>query len=137
MVLMMESFSSYCLYTHCCILMVKCFAFMRTSYWDLLMVKCLELYLASRKKTWYWCWDISRPFICILWWFNVRKIKDLLLGDSVRYIDGKELGSDKGIKLGLSVDKMLQNVFRNVDRTTHGLDIGTDMGPFRYIIYWF
>ena len=45
MVLMMELLRSYCLETHCNILMVKFLDIMKASNWDYIMVKCLGIYL--------------------------------------------------------------------------------------------
>ena len=50
------------------------------------------------------------------------------MGDSLRYNDGKVLGSDEDIKLRLSGDKVVGNIVGNVYVITVGIDIGTELG---------
>ena len=38
------------------------------------------------------------------------------------------IGSDKGIKLGLSDGKVIGTIIGNVDVITLGIDVGTDLG---------
>ena len=52
----------------------------------------------------------------------------LLLGDSLGYTDGKVIGSDEGIKLGLFDDKLLGTTYKNVDGITFGIYFGTELG---------
>ena len=49
-------------------------------------------------------------------------------GDSLGSTDGKVLGSYECIKLGLYDSKLLGTILLNVDGTTHGLDVGTELG---------
>ena len=51
-----------------------------------------------------------------------------MLEDSLGYTDGKEIGSNKGIKLRYSLGKVLGTVFRIVDGITLGIDARTDLG---------
>ena len=44
------------------------------------------------------------------------------------YTDGKVIGSDEGIKLRSTDDKVFGTILGNVDRITLGLDIGTELG---------
>ena len=55
-------------------------------------------------------------------------IECLLLGFLMRYTDGKALGSDKGIKLGSTDDKVLGTILGNIYGMTLGLDIGKELG---------
>ena len=48
-----------------------------------------------------------------------------MLGGSLGYTYGKVLGSDEGIKLGLSDGKVIDTIIRNVDGITLGIDVGT------------
>ena len=38
------------------------------------------------------------------------------------------IGSNEGIKLGLSDGKVIGTVLENLDRITIGIDVGTDLG---------
>ena len=51
-----------------------------------------------------------------------------MLVGSLRYNDGKVLGSDEGIKLGLSGCKVFGIILVNVDGITHEIDVGTYLG---------
>ena len=51
-----------------------------------------------------------------------------MLGYSLVSTDGKVLGYDEGIKLGLFDGKVLGNILGNVDGITLVLDVGTDLG---------
>ena len=59
---------------------------------------------------------------------NYENLVDLLIGGLHGYTDGKVLGSDEGIKLGLSGDKVLWNILVNVDKVTIRLYVGTYLG---------
>ena len=48
-----------------------------------------------------------------------------MLVGSLGFTDGKVLGSDEGIKLGLSDVKVLGTILANVDGIILGLDVGT------------
>ena len=56
------------------------------------------------------------------------KIEVLMLGDSLGYIEGKDHGSDEGIKLELSDGIMFETVLQNMDGNTLEIDVGTDLG---------
>ena len=58
---------------------------------------------------------------------NDGKIEGLFLGDSLGYINGKVLGYDEGIKLGLSDDKFLGTILLNVYGIIFGIDVGTEV----------
>ena len=75
---------------------------------DLLMVKCLELYLEIEGVD--------------------GKLENFLNGYLLGYNDNILLLSDEGIKLRLSNGKVLGTVLGNNDIITLGLDDGTDMG---------
>ena len=49
----------------------------------------------------------------------------LLLGESLVYTDGKVLGSDEGIRLGLFYGGLLGTTLVNLYVITLGLDVGT------------
>ena len=61
---------------------------------------------------------------------NGGKLERLLLRDSLGFTDGKMYGSDKGIKLGSTDDKVFGTIIGDVDGLTLGIDIGTEMGYF-------
>ena len=48
-----------------------------------------------------------------------------MLGDSLGYNDGKVLGYDEFLKLGLSVYKVIGAILVNIDVITLGIDVGT------------
>ena len=52
----------------------------------------------------------------------------LFLGDSLGSTDGKVIGSDEGIKLGLCDVKLLVTLIENVDGIKLGVDVETDLG---------
>ena len=54
---------------------------------------------------------------------NYLKIEVLLLGDSLVYTDGKVLGYDEGIKLGLFDGKVTGTIIGNVYAITLGIDV--------------
>ena len=51
-----------------------------------------------------------------------------MLGGSLRYTNGKALGSNEVIKLGYTVGKLLGTILGNVDGITLELDVGIEMG---------
>ena len=51
-----------------------------------------------------------------------------MLGDSLGSTDGKVLGSDEGIKLGLSHGKVIGTILGNGDVITLGIDVGPYLG---------
>ena len=51
-----------------------------------------------------------------------------MLGYSLRSTDGKGIGSNKGIKLGLYDDKVLSTILGNVYGIKLGIDVRTDLG---------
>ena len=53
-----------------------------------------------------------------------------MLGGERVYTDGKVIGSDEGIKQGLSDDKVLGTIPGNLYVITRGIDVGTELGPF-------
>ena len=59
--------------------------------------------------------------------YNDGKLGVLLIGGSLVYTDGKVLGSDEGIKLGISYGKLLGTILLNLDVITLRLDVGTDL----------
>ena len=59
---------------------------------------------------------------------NYCKIQGLFLVVSLVYTNGKVLGYDEGIKLGLSYGKLLGTVPRNLDVITLEVDVGTELG---------
>ena len=103
---------------------------MKESNWDILIVKCLALYLEIRN----WITlgldivteldSLDEPCDS----FNDGKLEGLLLGDSLGYTDRKLLGSDEGIKLLSTDGKMLGTIRVNVYGITLGLDVGTELG---------
>ena len=60
--------------------------------------------------------------------YNYFNLEVLLLGQSLVYTDGKVLGSDEGIKLGLSFGKVIGTILGNVYGITLRIDVGTDLG---------
>ena len=65
--------------------------------------------------------SLDRPIYCS----NDGKIEGLLLGGSLRCSDGKVLGFDETIKLGLPVGKVLGTILGNVDEIKLGIDFET------------
>ena len=59
---------------------------------------------------------------------NDGNLKGLLNVESMGFTDGKVLGSDEGIKLGLSGGKVLGTILGNVDEITLGINVGTELG---------
>ena len=59
---------------------------------------------------------------------NDVNIEVLLLVVSLEYTDGKVLGSDEGIKLGLSYSKLIDTILLNVVGITLGIDDRTKLG---------
>ena len=51
-----------------------------------------------------------------------------MLGYSLVYTDGKELGSDEVIKLGSTDGELVFNIHVDLDIITLGIDVGTDLG---------
>ena len=51
-----------------------------------------------------------------------------MLGVSLGYTDGKDIGSDEGIKLGCTDGKVYGTKIGNVDIITLGIDIVTELG---------
>ena len=62
--------------------------------------------------------------------FNYGKLEGFILGDSLRSIDGKVLGSDEDIKLVLSEGKLIVTILGDLDVIILGLDVGTDLGAY-------
>ena len=58
---------------------------------------------------------------------NDGKLEILLIGYSLGYNDGKVLGYDESIKLGLSGDKFFGTILLNVYGIILGLDVGTQL----------
>ena len=56
---------------------------------------------------------------------NDGKLQVLMLVGSLGFIDSKIFGSDEGIKLGLSVGRVLDNILVNAYGIILGLDVGT------------
>ena len=50
-----------------------------------------------------------------------------MLGGSRDSTDGKVIGSDEGIKLGLSGGKLIGDIFGNACRITFGIDVVIDL----------
>ena len=59
---------------------------------------------------------------------NDDKLELSFIGDSLGSTNGKVIGSDEGIKLGLFHREVLDNIFVNIDGITLGIDVGTDLG---------
>ena len=58
-----------------------------------------------------------------------------MIGGSLWSTDGKELVSDKGIRLGYTYGKVLGTILRYVDGITLGIDIGTELGFLDESVY--